>query len=257
MGKMVDRDFRLSEAYPDGGSPHVGGRPAALVERLAAFDLFAHLSEAELARLAAGGRYRRLASGEALWFAGERAKSFAVIEAGVVEIRQLTPAGEGVVVGLFAAGEAIGLAAALDGGTFPADAIALGGVVDVVSIRADVLQEALGGSVAVALAVNRALLRHTAALRAKIDIVSAGAVPRRLAALMYYLIERFGKPAAGGAVSVEVNLTREEISQLVSARVETVIRILSRWQKAGWLLTRPGGGIEIMRVDMLRRILDA
>ena len=71
-----------------------------------------------------------------------------------------------------------------------------------------------------------------------------------------YLIERFGRPAdAGGGVTVDVNLTREEIGQLVSARVETVIRILSRWQKAGWITSRPGG-MEIARVDMLERILE-
>ncbi|NMG14492.1 Transcriptional regulator, Crp/Fnr family [Aromatoleum bremense] len=224
---------------------------------MAAMELFSTLEPGDLARLARGARHRRLASGEPLWLTGERAAHFAVIEAGIVQIRQTTPTGDGVVVGLFRTGEAVGLAAALEHGLFPADAIAIGGAVDVLSIRADVLREALETSVAVGLAVNRALLQHTAALRAKIDIVSAGSVPRRLAALMIYLIERFGRPAGSGsdAVAVEVNLTREEISQLVSARVETVIRILSRWQKAGWLTSRPGG-MEITRADMLRRILD-
>ncbi|WP_407280987.1 hypothetical protein U5817_12630 [Aromatoleum evansii] len=41
----------------------------------------------------------------------------------------------------------------------------------------------------------------------------------------------------------------------MSAWVETVIRILSWWQRAGWLATRPGG-IEIMGTDMLQRIVD-
>jgi CRP-like cAMP-binding protein len=107
-----------------------------------------------------------------------------------------------------------------------------------------------------ALAVNRALLAHTAALRAKIDIVSAGSVPRRLAALTLYLIERFGKPTTQGSTAIEVSLTREQIAQLVSARVETVIRIMSRWQKAGWLVTMRHG-LEVTRVDMLKRILGA
>lgn len=224
-------------------------------DRLAALELFSGLGAAELAHLAGGIRHRRLAPGESLWLTGEPATFFAVIETGVVEIRQMTPTGEGVVVGLFRAGEAIGLAAALERNRFPADSIALGGAVDLVTIRADVLQEALAGSVALGRVVNRALLQHTAALRAKIDIVSAGSVPRRLAALMVYLIERFGRPVGPGAVAVDLNLTREDVSQLVSARVETVIRILSRWHKAGWLMNRPGG-IEIVRVDMLRRILE-
>lgn len=231
------------------------GAVRAPVERMVALELFSTLGSGDLARLARGARHRRLASGEPLWLTGERAAHFAVIEAGIVEIRQTTPTGDGVVVGLFRTGEAVGLAAVLEHGLFPADAIAIGGAVEVLSIRGDVLQEALETSVTVGLAVNRALLQHTAALRAKIDIVSAGSVPRRLAALMIYLIERFGRPVGAEAVAVEVNLTREEISQLVSARVETVIRILSRWHKAGWLTSRPGA-LEITRADMLRRILD-
>lgn len=226
----------------------------ATLQRLAALEPFSSLAPADLDEIARGTRLRRLSSGESLWRAGEPAGHFAVIESGVVQIRQMTPTGEGVVVGLFRAGEAVGLSAALEGGTFPADALAVGGLVDVLWIRIDALQEALARSVAVGNAVNRALLRHTAALRAKIDIVSAGSVPRRLAALMHYLTERFGRPVGNGAVLVEIHLTREEISQLVSARAETVIRILSRWQKAGWLSNRPQG-IEIARADMLERIL--
>ncbi len=223
------------------------------VSRLAALALFAELAPAELDVLARGAQPRRLAAGELLWLAGDRAGVFAVIESGIVEIRQTTVEGEGIVVGLFRAGEAIGLPAALEGGVFPGDAVAMAGVVEVLAIRADALRAALADSVAVGRAVNRALLEHTAALRAKIDIVSAGSVPRRLAALMRYLIARFGRPTESGTVLVEVSLAREDIAQLVSARVETVIRILSRWQKAGWLANR-AGGIEVLREDMLRRI---
>ena len=227
----------------------------APLDRLAALPLFSELDAADLARLAHGARLRRFAPGEPVWFAGERAAHFAIIEAGVVQIRQMTPTGEGFVVGLFRAGEAIGLSAALEHGIFPADALAIGGDVEVLWLRADTLDAALHESAAIAVAMNRALLQHTAALRAKIDIVSAGSVPRRLAALISYLIQRFGHPADGGATAVAMNLSREEIAQLVSARVETVIRILSRWQKAGWLTTRPDG-IEIRRADMLQRILE-
>lgn len=177
------------------------------LDRLAALELFSELEPAELAQLARGTRHRRLSTGESLWLTGEQATFFAVVEAGVVEIRQMTPTGEGVVVGLFRTGETIGLSAALEHGFFPADAIALGGAVDLLTIRSDVLQEALAGSVALARVVNRALLQHTAALRAKIGIVSAGSMPRRLAVLMVYLIERFGRTLSTGAVAVDLNLT--------------------------------------------------
>lgn len=250
MSEWPERPFFSGPATATGAA----ARDEGFADRLAALELFSGLPRVDLERLARGTRARHLSSGEALWRLGEPARHFAVIESGIVEIRHTTATGEGIVVGLFRAGEAIGLSAALENVAFPADALAIGGDVELLWVRGEALRDALDVSVAVGQAVNRALLKHTAALRAKIDIVSAGSVPRRLAALLHYLIERFGKPA-GNAVFVEVNLTREEISQLVSARVETVIRILSRWQKAGWLANR-AGGIEIARADMLRRILE-
>ncbi|AYH44291.1 Crp/Fnr family transcriptional regulator [Azoarcus sp. DN11] len=245
----------LSALCPQPGplAGHGGAFATALAQRLGALDIFSLLPPANLESLAQGARSRRIGAGESLWFAGEHAKHFAVIEVGMVEIRRMTPTGEGIVMGLFRRGDAVGLVAALESGSFPADAIALGGTAEVLLIRAEALREALGNSVAVGLAVNRALLQHTAALRAKIDIVSAGSVPRRLAALMRYLIGRFGQPTEAGTLIIDAHLGRDEISQLVSARVETVIRILSRWQKAGWLASRPGR-IEILRPDMLQRI---
>lgn len=229
-------------------------RAAEPAHRLAALPPFSSLDTGDLACLARGARHRRLEAGEVLWRTNDRAASFAVIEAGIVQIRQLTPAGGGILLGLFRLGEAVGLSAALEGGVFPADAIAMSGTIEVVSIRAEALREALADSIAVGRVVNRALLEHTAALRSKIDILSAGSVPRRLAALLAYLVERFGTMTGANAFFVGVSLTREDIGQMVSARVETVIRILSRWHKAGWIADRPGG-IEIARMDMIERIL--
>jgi CRP-like cAMP-binding protein len=126
--------------------------------------------------------------------------------------------------------------------------------VELLKIDASVVRRTLAEDAGLAAAVNRALLRHTQALRAKIGIVSAGTVPRRLATLMLYLADRFGRPAEDAVLRIDVALTREQIGQLVSARVETVIRVLSRWQKLGWLRgTRDG--LELLRRDMLERVL--
>jgi CRP-like cAMP-binding protein len=121
-------------------------------------------------------------------------------------------------------------------------------------IPAAPLAAALSSSPSLREAVDRALLAHTDALRDKIDIVSAGTVPRRLAALFLHLARRFGVPSETGAVTIEIGLTREQIGQLVSARTETVVRVLGRWQRAGWF---DGGRarIELVRPDMLARIL--
>ena len=103
---------------------------------------------------------------------------------------------------------------------------------------------------------NRALLEHTSSLRSKIELVSAGNTPRRIAALLLYLGERFGRKSDDGTVEIRPALTREQIGQLVNARTETVIRIMSRWSKARWIHgTAPK--LKLLRVDMLQRMARA
>ncbi|HEX8739969.1 MAG TPA: Crp/Fnr family transcriptional regulator [Casimicrobiaceae bacterium] len=206
-----------------------------------------------LLRLAAAGGEDAFDAGALLWHAGDAAVHFAVIRRGIVAIRRLTAAGDTIVLGLFGPGDVIGLSAALAREPFPAEAVALASV-GVRWIPAAPLPAAHSSSPSLRDAVDRALLAHTDALRDKIDIVSAGTVPRRLAALFLHLARRFGVPSATGAVTIEVGLTREQIGQLVSARTETVVRVLGRWQRAGWF---DGGRarIELVRPDMLARIL--
>ncbi|HEX6138031.1 MAG TPA: Crp/Fnr family transcriptional regulator [Casimicrobiaceae bacterium] len=212
------------------------------------------MDHAPLPHPACGTAIRGIAAGSRLWLAGQRADHFAIVERGIVGLAQVTAAGDVVVLGVFGPADSIGLPAALERGAYTEDAVALTASVDVLRIATAPVLDALPDSPPLAIAVNRALLRYTSILGNKIDIVTAGSVPRRLAALFLHLIERFGRPTPDGATRIDVGLTREQIAQFVGARVETVIRILSRWQKAGWIVGGRGG-IVIGRMDMLRRIL--
>ncbi|MCC6869888.1 MAG: Crp/Fnr family transcriptional regulator [Burkholderiales bacterium] len=216
--------------------------------------MFAGIDEASRGRLALETTTRRLTAGESLWVTGQRADHVTLVQRGIIQIEQITAHGEGVVVGLFGAGDSIGLPAVLERGRYRGDAIALTADSDVLRIRAEPVLAALADSPALAMAVNHALVVHSAVLHAKIEIVTAGSVPRRLAALFLHLAARFGVDTGAGTVHLDLGLTREQIGRFVSTRVETVSRILSRWQKAGWL--RSGRGtIDVLRIDMLRRIL--
>jgi CRP-like cAMP-binding protein len=71
--------------------------------------------------------------------------------------------------------------------------------------------------------------------------------------LLLYLARRFGRAAEDGHLVIDPALTREQIAQFVNARSETVIRIMSRWAKAGWIHgTAPS--VHLLRLDMLKRI---
>jgi len=251
---MFDADRATARASGTRGLRSLAPPAADVGQRLADTAMFAGLDALGLARLARATTARRLAAGEPLWVTGQRADHVALIGRGVIGIEQMTAHGEGVVVGLFGAGDSIGLPAVLERGCYHSDAIALTHDSDVLRIGAEPLLATLAHAPMLAMAVNRALVAHSAILRAKIEIVTAGSVPRRLAALFLHLAGRFGIDVGEGAVRLDLGLAREQIGRFVSTRVETVSRILSRWQKAGWL--RSGrGSIDLLRADMLRRIL--
>lgn len=226
---------------------------STLIGRIARTPLFLALDDDALSRIAAGARLSHLVAGQYLWHAGDPAGEFCIIQSGLAEVQRITVGGEAVTLGLFGPGDPIGTTAALERGRYPADALALTAAAEVLCVAAGPVLALLEHSPALALAMNRALLAHTEILRAKINIVSAGSVPRRIAALVLYLVERFGTPHDGIHARIGIELTREKIGHLVGARPETVIRIMSRWHKAGWIGSGHDG-LEVHRLDMIRRM---
>ncbi|HSN20275.1 MAG TPA: Crp/Fnr family transcriptional regulator, partial [Usitatibacter sp.] len=173
--------------------------------------------------------------------AGDTATHFTIIQTGLVEIRRPTPSGEGAIMGLFGPHESVGDFAVLERGTFPADAIAISETLDVLRVRADPVLEALERDAELARAIRTSLMEHFRMLRAKIDVMSAGAVPNRLAMLLMHLVERFGDELEDGSVCVAITLSRGQLARLVGARTETVIRTMTKWQREGWVETSNEG----------------
>lgn len=202
-------------------------------ERLRRCRFFHALSDAATQRLAAMASTVRLGAGDRLWRAGEPAHAFAVIERGLVLISLPRADGAAVILGLFGPRECVGLVAALDEhAQYPAEATVLTPAFEALMVPAAAAREVTALDPSCGKAMREALIEHTRALRAKIEILSAGKVPSRLASLLLHLAERFGSDD-GGTTLIPVALSRPMLAQLVSARPETVIRTLTRWRKEG------------------------
>lgn len=221
-----------------------------------AMPLFKPLGADELGRLAERAIVRTYTMDGRLWHAGDPADVLTCILRGLVEIRRPTPGGEEALLALFGPRECIGLTAVLERGRYPADAVALSPQVEVVRIPAEDFFGAQARDPAFAQGVQRVLIDHSNALRHKIDVLSAGSLPRRLAALLLHLAERFGDEDDDGVVHIPVSLTRARLAQLVAARVETVIRTASKWQKEGWLRST-ADGFDLLDPEALARERDA
>jgi CRP-like cAMP-binding protein len=225
---------------------------ARIVSCLQALAPLQGLSLASIKSFASAAQLRRVSAGECVWRRGEHVHHFIGIVDGLVALQQVSAAGEVSMVALFGPGDALCAIPLLYRQLAPADAVAVCDQTELVFVPSALFLRTLETEPTLLAAVNRTLADHAALLRRKIELVSAGSVPRRVAALVLYLAERLGT-AEGGQVCIRPALTREQIGQLVNARTETVIRIMSRWQKVGWI-RGSAPVLEVLRMDMLRRI---
>lgn len=200
--------------------------------------LFTGASAQTIARVGEHARLMKVPSGAALFRKGDPADSLLLIRRGIVQI--VRPGEEAVTLGIFGPREPVGLSAMLDRAHYPADAIAACDV-EVVRAPADIVLDAMAEDHGLALSINRALIAHTRALQAKIAMLTAGEVSARLATLLSHLADRFGDEDEEGKTVVPVALSRGDLARLVGVRPETVIRVMSRWQKAGLVETSAEG----------------
>lgn len=230
--------------------------PADLERTLGRAALFAGWEAEALRPLAGLATLRRLARGEAVWHEGEAAAAFTVIRSGLVKILRRAPDGGEIIIALFGPRESIGDAAVLAGGAYPAAAVVASEEAAVVRIPAPPVLAAMRDRAARGEAMIRALAAHNRALQDKILVSGCATVPRRLAALLLTLAERFGEELPGGGFLVPVALSRGELARFVHATLETVSRTMSAWGREGLVETREDG-FRIPSPSRLRLVLEA
>jgi len=216
--------------------------------------IFRPLGE-QLKPLALASFARTIRLGEPLFRAGQPAEHLFLVLSGLLKVVQFSEDGSEVILGIFGARELVGLLPTLQNKPHKTSAIALSEHTRVLCISGAVLLDLASRNTETAMALSQALLQQNQLLHDTIDVLSAGAVPRRLAALLLRLAERFGDEMEDGTTRVPLTLSRGELSSLINARSETTIRVLSRWRKQGILETSQDG-FSLIAPARLREILD-
>ena len=85
-------------------------------------------------------------------------------------------------------------------------------------------------------AVLLAMTRLNMALTRKLAAMHGTRVHTRIASLFLSLAERLGRETAEG-VEIPLALSRQEIAEFVGTTVESAIRVMSRWNREGVLVT--------------------
>lgn len=199
--------------------------------------------EAVFTRLAALASVRSYERGALLWRAGDEARNFNVVKTGLIKVVRMGKGGRRTTCGLFGPPESIGDVVLLKGAPYPAEAIVATESATMLTIPRPALLACVESCPQLGVSIACAIHTKLCALHDSIDVLSAGAVEARLATALLKLYERFGDDFDDGTSSIPVTLARRDLADLVSTAVETVIRIMTRWEREGVVATIESGFI--------------
>lgn len=200
------------------------------------------------ALLLAHGDVVRFRKGDVLWSQDTPATRLIGLCTGAVKLVREWEGGRAPVMSLVFRGGVAGEMAALPQGQYADTAVAIVSG-KAVQLPADRLQRLLSqrtdlSSLVLGFALER---QHNFAKR--LDELGNGAVEDRLARVLLRIGKEVGLKDARG-VFVPLKLSRGDLAEMVGCRVETAIRIMTRWQRAGVVETRREG-LVLRDVDKL------
>jgi len=211
-----------------------------VVEQLRTMERFEGLSRPSLLALVKISESRFFRRGAEILCAGQRCNSLFIVLSGRAKmVRSLAANGRNVILSLFGPGDLFGVVGAV--GAEPCDASVLaveGGFC--LEIRWDDLAALLEARPKLIRELLPTLTQHLAECRNCIVEMTCFRVERRLARLALKLADSIGRQTADG-VLVPVILSRQELADMTGTSIETCIRIMSRWNKEGVLVSSRQG----------------
>jgi CRP-like cAMP-binding protein len=196
--------------------------------------LFAPLDDETRSALAISLSRSEARRGDVIFTEGEPGATLHLVLDGKVKISRASSDGRENLLAVLGPGDLFGELSLFDPGPRTATATALTGL-SYASLPHGSLRPWLENrpqAAEVLLQVLARRLRRTNSALADMVFVD---VPGRVAKALLEMSQRFGSPAAGGAVRVEHGLTQEELAQLVGASRETVNKALAEFASRGWL----------------------
>lgn len=222
--------------------------------------IFDHLSSENRQFLAEHSVLKSFKRSQRLWRKNDPGEYCAFIIEGLVEIISENRSGEEDIVGLFGPSDIVGLSAIMRKINYPATAIVASKTGQVLKFYIRSVEAKLSGRNKENMLTwqKEMLLKHEQILRDKISVLSAGRLHLRLVELLQHLALRFSSDGAGRSlkrISIPIHISKTQIAKLVGARVETVIRTLRKWEKAGYFEITDKG-ISIISLEKLRDLDD-
>ena len=197
---------------------------------LSKIPLFAHLSERERRKVAAGIVESRYGKDEFIFREGDPATSFHILKEGTVKCVKTSPEGKQVTLKVLMPGDLFCCdAAVLDNGVHPGCAQPMGDV-SVLTLSKEAYFGLLRRNPEAALQVIQYLGNRLNEAQETAKVLALNPAEQRLAALLVKLAGRAGLRERN-QVRLTVRLTRQDLADMVGMTVETATRIMGRFKR--------------------------
>jgi CRP-like cAMP-binding protein len=181
------------------------------------------------------GREVRVPAGVYLLHQDDPAILFYILLEGTVRLTQLTPEGHQVIIHHATPGQGIGIIVVLSHLPYPVSAE----VIDDAVLRAwdrETTQKFMRQIPQLALNGIALIARRFVTLQDQYREMATERVERRVAHAILRLVRQVGKKVNAG-ILIDLPLSRQDLAEMTGTTLYTTSRILSEWERQGWIQT--------------------
>lgn len=215
--------------------------------------LFAELDAQQLAQVNRHCHAQNFDVGATIYSEGDAATHIYVVAIGAVKTTRLAADGRESLIDLLTPGDFFGALPALGQKHYADSASALTPVC-LLGLDTPEYDAILQEIPQVAVATLRGMGHRLTQSQQTIHLLAGAPLEQRLAAMLLVLAEKVGT-AWNGATLLDIPLAREDLAAMVGAATESVSRLLSQWQRDGWI-EAGRRWVAVVDVPRLQRVRD-
>jgi len=210
--------------------------------------MFRRLSQDDRQRLAGVATLKEFAKGGLLFNEGDPSDYFYTVITGRVKVFKMTARGSDVILEIFGPGDPVGAVAVYEERAYPASAAALEPTT-CLSIPREAFFSMLESYPTMVRGLLVGLTHRLVELTNRLTELSGGRIEARLARFFLKLADDIGQKRAEG-IFIPMQLSRQEIADMIGTTIETSIRIMSRWGKQDIVRTEKDGFVVVDRAAL-------
>jgi CRP/FNR family transcriptional regulator len=216
------------------------------IKELKAIPIFSSFNDDDFAEIHSYLQKENFKKKQEIFSEGDTSEWFYILISGKVKITKLSHDGREMILEVISPPEFFGGFAVLKGFPYPANAFAMENS-SVLKISRHNLLKIIDRFPGVMYDITANLGSRIRDFHDTMKSIALERVESRIAALLLKLADKAGVKSGETSVTIDMRLTKQDISEMVGTTVETTIRVMSRLKKSGVISDKSG---KILITDM-------